>query len=543
MQDNNVQEAEVIVIGGGPIGLAMALELGQQGIKTLLAEREVPQDVIRAKAGSVSFRSVEYCRRWGVQQELYDCGFPEDYPLDTVFCTDLTGHGLARHEAASMADFKGVDVSPVRKQRCPQMWFDPILQRAAESLPNVDLHFGCSVMDLENSDSGVVVNVQDSDDAKETWRARYAVLCEGAGGRFRPQLSVEMVGRDLINYTVSILFECPTFLDATGFGPASRYIFIGENGVWGNITVQDGSDLWRLSVLMGEERVDMEAFDPHYWIAKAFGDTVPDYRLISARPWRRSATVADKYRNKSVFLAGDVAHTMSNTGGFGMNTGLSDVVNLGWKLAANLRGWGGEALLGSYQSERQPIARRNIAFADEILRHWQIGSNCGPIHDSGAEGEAARSTLSASLLSGTFSEWGTMGAALGYRYEASPVCVDDGSDPVPDAVDTYIPQARPGARAPHFWLDKERSVLDLFKSEYVLLQFNITADTAPLVEAATDKGVPLLVVPVADAAARDLYEADLALVRPDGHVAWRGDSLGSQDMHELIDRVRGAGRI
>lgn len=136
-----------------------------------------------------------------------------------------------------------------------------------------------------------------------------------------------------------------------------------------------------------------------------------------------------------------------------------------------------------------------------------------------------------------------MGAALGYGYEDSPVSIDDGSDPVPDAVDTYMPQARPGARAPHFWLDEERSVLDLFKTEYVLLQFNEAADTAPLAEAAKAKGVPLAVVQVAEVAARDLYEADLVLVRPDGHVAWRGDSLGSQDMNKLIDRVCGAGRI
>jgi hypothetical protein len=256
--------------------------------------------------------------------------------------------------------------------------------------------------------------------------------------------------------------------------------------------------------------------------------------------WKRRSVVAQCYGKGRVFLAGDAVHQLSPTGALGMNSGVGDAVDLGWKLAAVLQGWGGERLLASYDAERRPVGVRNVTAATRFYATNEgFGSGNGALEEDSAAGAAARREMGERLVQHVGNEFRTIGLQLGYRYEDSPICVPDGTDPPPDEPAVYVPSARPGARAPHVWLADDRSTLDLFGRGLALLRFKGAPDASALVRAAAARGVPLRVEAVDNEEAAELYGRKLVLVRPDGHVAWRADAL-PDDAVGLIDRVRGA---
>jgi hypothetical protein len=262
--------------------------------------------------------------------------------------------------------------------------------------------------------------------------------------------------------------------------------------------------------------------------------------VTAVRPWRRSEMTAKQFRFGRIILAGDAAHTMSPTGGFGMNTGIIDTVNLGWKLQAALEGWAGPALLDSYQVEQLQVVHRNSGASTHNYNIWVgLKAMCGPVLDETPEGERTRRAVGKHLKDGLREEWECLGVMLGYRYDNSPICVADGSAPPPDPISEYFPSARPGSRAPHAWLKDGRSTLDLFGRGFVLLRFG-TQDVGALVAAARAQRVPLEVVDIDSPEIALLYERRLVLVRPDGHVAWRDDTP-PDDAARLMQIVRGAG--
>jgi len=288
----------------------------------------------------------------------------------------------------------------------------------------------------------------------------------------------------------------------------------------------------------------MAAFDAAAWVRRALGGPRgPEigFEVLSVTPWRRSEMLADRYTQGRVLLVGDSAHTMSPTGGMGMNTGIQEVLDLGWKLQGMLEGWGGPDLLRSYDIERRPIAQRNTRFSTQNFRAWQDTPDPRAVCDETPEGERTRAALGKRLRDSTRVEWESMGLQIGHRYDESPICIPDGTPPVPDDFRIYVPNARPGARAPHAWLKDGRSTLDLFGRAFVLLSFarDNTADVQAMRAAAEATGVPLDVAVLDDEpeVAR-LYAAPLVLVRPDGHVAWRGERAG--DARHILDVIRGA---
>jgi hypothetical protein len=261
---------------------------------------------------------------------------------------------------------------------------------------------------------------------------------------------------------------------------------------------------------------------------------------VSVLRWVARDLVADRYRAGRVFLAGDAAHQNTPSGGFGLNTGMGDAADLGWKLAGAIEGWGGRGLLDAYESERRPVAERIVKqAAGNFMRDRRRPSHPKIAEDS-PEGEAARRQMGAAIVSSQTSVYLTDGTALGYVYEPSPVCWSDGTAAPPHSIGDYRPTTRPGARAPHAWLPDGRSTLDLFGRGFVLLRLgNGAPDCAAFEAAFARRRVPLTVVAIADARVCELYERRFVLVRPDGHVAWRGDTL-PDDPLAVADLVRGA---
>jgi 2-polyprenyl-6-methoxyphenol hydroxylase-like FAD-dependent oxidoreductase len=531
-------ETPVLIVGGGPVGMCLALELSWRGISSVLVERTDGR-ILHPKTAGITHRTMEFCRRWGIEDKVRGCGFPVDWHLNMVFATGMSGHLLARTCYPSLAEERPPPQSPQTKWRAPQLFFDPLLAEEVRSRDLVTFRRRCELVSFEQDASSVHALISDLERGEQFQvHAKYLVACDGALSEVRSALGIPMEGNPVLDYSMAIFIRARELVRRHDKGEAERYIFLGPEGTWGNLTVVDGSELWRLTVLGSRHKIDLAAFDAEFWVRRCMGsDSIP-FEIIDVLPWRRSQLVAQRFSAGRVFLAGDAAHTMSPTGGFGYNTGVCDVVDLGWKIEAVLRGWGGAALLGSYEQERKPIAIRNVAAAAQNYHALVSAKDCQHILEDTALGAAERSRTGAHIEAATRNEWENLGIVLGFRYEGSPICVPDGTPEPADDVRNYVQTSRPGHRAPHAWLAPNRSTLDLFGRGFVLLSFPGAPDPAPFVAAAQARAIPLTVVAIEDEAAARLYERKLVLVRPDGHSAWRGDAV-PENIGAVMDRVRG----
>jgi FAD binding domain-containing protein/aromatic ring hydroxylase-like protein len=341
---------------------------------------------------------------------------------------------------------------------------------------------------------------------------------------------------------VAVLFRSP-LLEYTRHGPAVQYQIINAQ-INGAIAAVDGKELWRLNVRNVNEE-QLETLDAPQKIRYALGGDIP-FKLLAVRPWTGHCVVADRYHEGRVFLAGDAAHLNWPAGGFGMNTGVGDAVDIGWKLAAVLQGWGGPHLLDSYTAERKPIAMINVNEAAEMRASFDNQTPFSPqIEEDSDEGRQLREKARAAILRTRAKEFqhDSAGIELGYRYEDSPICVPDGTPAPPLDHGLYVASTWPGVRAPHAFLQDGRSTLDLFGRGFMLLNMSgRDATRNPIAEAAHRVGMPIETVALAERGVRQLYERDFVLVRPDGHVAWRGEQI-PDDAAVIIDQIRGAGAV
>jgi 2-polyprenyl-6-methoxyphenol hydroxylase-like FAD-dependent oxidoreductase len=541
-QPSQAIDVPVLIVGGGPVGLAMAIELGWRNVSCLVLE-EGDGSVDHPRLGAIMTRTLEFCRRWGIADRIYNCGFNNDYKLDVVYCTSMSGHLLARDAFPSCAELEPPSQSPEKRQRCPQLWFNPILQKHADEYDSVEIRHHCKLEEWTQTPDSVIVRAMDSSTGQPVEiHAQYVVACDGAGSRVRSGLDISMLGDPALSYSVNIFIRSPELLRRHKLGEAERYIFVGERGVWGNLTVVDGRDLWRVTVIGSHVRNNIDEFDAHGFIRQALGSTDIPYEIISVKPWRRTELIASNFSRGRIFLAGDAAHTMSPTGGFGMNTGIADIVDLGWKFEAVLSGWGGSSLLETYEIERQPIARQAASISADNFRNWVSANqeDCSDIAENSENGNLKRTIVGEKLSKACHEEWDCLGVQLGYRYDDSPICVSDGTTAPPFSASSYEQTSRPGGRAPHGWIGENVSTLDLFGKGFVLLNFDSEEiDVSGIEDAAATRGVPLRVISIAAQDVAAIYERKFVLVRPDGHVAWRGDEIPG-DSVALIDRVRGA---
>jgi 2-polyprenyl-6-methoxyphenol hydroxylase-like FAD-dependent oxidoreductase len=533
----------ILISGAGPVGLAVAGDLGWRGVACVVVEKG-DGTITQPKMDLIHPRTMEFCRRWGIVEQVEQSGYNRDYPQDYAWITALSGGWeLGREPFPTPNEETPPPESPQRRERAPQNFFDPVIARFAKSFPHVTVRYRTELLDFADDGRRVTATVRDLDSGKtDTIECGYLVGADGGGSLVREKLGIGMSGKRVLTYTTNAIFRCANLDALHTTKPGYRFIFIGPEGTWCTIVAIDGRDHWRFSLVGDDQRRDVTEAEMRAAIQRAVGRKF-DFEIESMVPWSRRELTADEFSKGRVFIVGDAAHQLSPTGAFGMNTGMQEAVDLGWKLAAVEQGWGGPKLLASYSQERQPIAARNVTEAGRNLKRMLSTRTEKPpkeIFEHGPAGDKARAEYGAHYTEVMSHEWFTLGVTLGYRYEGSPIIVPDGTPPPPDEARTYIPTARPGHRAPHVWLKDGRSTLDLFGRGFTLMRIGAAPPPADgFVAAAKKVGMPLTVEDVPDQAVADLYERKLVLVRPDGHVAWRGDAP-PPDPARIIDTVRGA---
>ena len=541
------EHVPVLVIGGGPVGLAAACELGWRGVPCRLIEQN-PATNRHPRANVVGARTMEHLRRWGIADRAVAVALHGDYPIEYIFATRVCGGEFFRFSFPTfnraldpteevLREFPSVAQSPYFKTSIGQNYFEPVLLDFAGELPDVDVRFGWRLAGFEPKEDGVAATVEHAETGvRERLNADYLVACDGGRSLVRRKLEIELEGQGQLGQFLGIYFRAPDFHRLHDSGPSSLHWAMNADSSGCFIAI-DGKEhfTFQLALRPGQNASDI---DPQAAISTAFGRPL-DCEIVSVQPWTAHQLVAESYGAGRIFLAGDAAHLFVPTGGFGMNTGISDAVDIGWKLAALYRGWGGPGLLASYEAERRPIGIRNsVEAADnytEILPALRLGREA---EEPGEEGRNIRREVAERLEAGR-KHFAAAGIHLGYRYEASPICISDGTPATEDDPQYFRPTSRPGSRAPHAWLSPGRSTLDLFGRGFVLLNFDPDAGAcAAMAEAAAGADIPFRIETIADAGIADLYETPYVLVRPDGHVAWRGDTMPA-DLAHILATVTG----
>jgi 2-polyprenyl-6-methoxyphenol hydroxylase-like FAD-dependent oxidoreductase len=527
---------DIVVVGGGPVGIATAIELGGRGFSVLVVERE--DGVVRyPTAESIDTASMELLRRWGIADAVVGSGFPADQPRDISFVSRMTTYELARFPRPSNSDRRTTTqgLSPEGGVWWPKFWFDPALRARAVAESTVDLRFQWTCEGFDDGTEGVSVRLSSTEHGLRTVRARFLIACDGAGSPIRKTVGIASL-RDSDQTRArwqGAFVELPGLRRRIPHAPAVQYYPINPRRmIFGSL---DGGDLWRVTYPLKDG--EQPAFaDVRSTIADALDCTVGEVEVFDTREWSGDAVVAESFRSGHVLLAGDAAHRMWPSGGHGMNTGLGDVANLGWKLEAVLRGWAPDCLLDTYTAERRPHCERMVRRA---WHNYRVDNAILPdptLDDPAAE--EARAFVGKRIVLTRQTEWRSLGVQLGLRYPDSPLVVSDGTPEPPDDPEEYVPTARPGHRAPHIALADGRSVLDLFRGRFTLLNIAPSVDSGSLAAAFRRRGIPLDEEWSGAAGTRELYGCAIVLVRPDGIVAWRGDECPA-DPDRLLDQVTG----
>ncbi|MEV8017329.1 FAD-dependent monooxygenase [Streptomyces sp. NPDC086554] len=528
---------DVLVVGGGPVGLALSLALRHHGVDHLVVER-TDGTVGHPKVGTVGPRSMELFRRWGVAPALREAGWPDDHPLDVAWVTAVGGHEILRLPFGTAAGRPLPDHTPEPDQVCPQHWLMPALLTALGTHPHGPVRLGLRCDGTVRHDDRVTATVTDETGGTSTTvDAAYVVACDGAASPLRKACGVPAPSYHRTRVFRNILFDAPELRDRLGESAALVHFLTALGLLRYPLRAMDGRAMYRLTASAESEAERAE--DALGLLRRAVAFDTP-LTVLSDNTWHLTHRVAQSFRAGRVFFAGDAAHTLSPSGGFGMNTGIADADNLAWKLAARLAGWAGPGLLDSYDTERRPVAEHSLDEAHANMARTTRRTLPPEIASDTAEGARARAELARRMeQGGVRREFDAPDMAFGLRYD-SPLIMNgdagrDGADGAPD----WRQGAVPGVRAPHAWLAPDRSTLDLFGRRYVLLTFDPTEPAVEVRRAFADHRVPLTVTPCADPDVARRYGKPLVLVRPDGHVAWCGTELPA-DTDAFVQRLRGA---
>ena len=543
-------QAQVLVVGAGPVGLTLAMDLAQRGVQVLVAETRHAGEPPNVKCNHVSARSMEIFRRLGVAAALRDAGLPADHANDVAYRTTFTGLELSRIPIPARRDrysaSGGPDSgwpTPEPPHRINQIFLEPILFAHAAATPGVRILNRTRIDGVVQDSDGVRATATDLDSgATRVVHGAYLVGCDGGRSGVRKAIGATLSGTDVVGRVQSTYFRAPDLLALAPHVPAWATFSLNPRRC-GNVYAIDGRETFLLHNYLKADETDFDAVDRDWAIRTILGVGADfRYEILSKEDWVGRRLVADRFRDRRVFLCGDAAHLWIPMAGYGMNAGIADATNLSWLLAGHLNGWAKAAVLDAYEAERQPITEQVSTFAMNHAIALQKERDAVPagIEEPGAAGDAARAAAGRSLYDLNVKQYCCGGLNFGSFYDRSPLIAYDGETAPAYTMDQFTPSTVPGCRTPHVWLDDGRSLYDAMGPDYTLLRLDPRADAAPLLEAARARGAPLALLDVKADAARGLYRHAFVLSRPDQHVAWRGDGM-PQDALALIDRVRGAG--
>ncbi len=525
-------DVPVLIAGAGPIGLTLAADLAWRNIPSLIVDPQ-EQIVEHPRAISIGVRSMEHFRRIGLDQHVIDAGVPREQVLDVVFVTRMLGKEIFRFKIPSIDQLSTRSVSlqkaipetaasPYYKTWTAQAPLECMLRQHVQYLPQTELRVGWTLMSFqEHTDSVTAVIRDNAGQHEETLTAAFLAGCDGARSRVREGLGINMQGRGTLGGAMGFYFRAPELRARLGADAGVMYWMLAPD-CGGTIYTIDGGDEWVFNRYFNSQE-EANNVDPLRSIHAAIGEPL-NVEVISALDWQPRQLVARSFGSERAFLAGDACHLFVPTGGLGMNTGIGDAADLAWKIQAVLEGWGGPALLPGYDRERRPIGEQNtLEAADNYDRSRAIQAYPEGLEEETARGEAARTSIAVQLPP-KIKHFAPIGMHLGYCYENSPLVVADGTPIPPHEPASYKPTTRPGHRAPHAWLQADRSTLDWFGDGFVLIcTSGSAAEASGLVEAARSSGVPIRIETIDEPKIVALYEKRFVLVRPDGHVCWRAD--------------------
>jgi 2-polyprenyl-6-methoxyphenol hydroxylase-like FAD-dependent oxidoreductase len=523
MIEKKVTETQVLIVGAGPVGLTLALDLGRRGVRCTLIERNATS-IQLPKMERCNARTMEIYRRLGISERVRDAGLPRHAPMDVFLALSMASPPLAHLPCPSVAEASaeiaarndGGLLEPY--QLISQYTLEPLLRSIVETHPSVNVRFGCELIGFTQDASSVTAVVQPNGAAEETIRAAYLVGCDGGSSTVRKQLGIRLEGEGNIGKLRQALFRCDDLYERIPMGKGRHY-HIADGPLFPFIILQDSTRHWTLHAAASSDAEMAEIFKKS--LAMPLG-----FEMLSVNEWTQHLLCAERYAEGRVFIAGDAAHLVIPTGGLGMNTGVGDAVDLSWKVAAALAGWGGAQLLASYSAERRPIGMRNVKASGAAMTGrlgWRAAYHPN-VRDNTPEGAATRAQMAALFDVQQRKVTQISGIEAGYRYVDSPIVWQEpGDGPDPDNT-SYVPTTWPGARLPHVWLSDGAALHDRLGPGYSLLRLGgARADTSSLEKSFREIHAPLEVIDVAGERARDIYQYDLLLVRPDLHVAWRGN--------------------
>jgi len=547
MAVGQLEQCDVLVVGAGPVGLLLACELGVRGLDVKVIEAQ-PAPLAHPKANTHNARSMEIYRRHGLSARLRATGLPYDRPTDVAYFTRLFGEELHRVSLPSPADalveVREADTrwpTPEPQLRTTQMALEPLLLERARSFPGTEIRFGWQVTGMTEDSDGTDVTIAADDGTERVVRARYVVGCDGGRSWLRRHLDISFMGDEGLKMEFlggrmqATYFRSLDLLDKFKRRPTWMHWIMHPQGRSILVLIDPEKNEFLMHYQLPP---DQPAPDFATKLAAMAGEPI-DFEILSGAEWRAGiGVVAERYRDGNAFLAGDAAHLFTPTGGFGLNTGIEDAFNLGWKLALACRGIAGDALLDSYEAERKPIAQRNTRYALKLAANNGACPISPALDKPGPEGDEARASTTRHLQQFARWEFDTPGIQLGGRYDNSPVIAAEAGHLTDASPTRYVPDAAPGGRLPHVWLADDASLFDTLGPEFTLLCLGESADVSGWQAAAAAMGLGLELTTIDDTSEhRALYGADLLLVRPDMYVAWRGDTAA--DPSPILRRAIG----